>query len=56
MKRGQIIKQVILKKCEEREISGYTTLQDSDIMDILDELKEQGVTLTKEEMQNLGFD
>lgn len=56
MTRGKLIKQIILDKCEEREKLGYETLQDSDIMDILDNLRERGITLTKEEMKNLGFD
>lgn len=55
MKRGEIIKQVILNKCKEREAFGYANLQSSDITDILEQLKEHGITLTKDEMDNLGF-
>ena len=55
MKRGQIIKQVILDKCNERETYGYTNLHDSDVIDILNTLRSKGITLTSEEMVSLGF-
>lgn len=55
-KRGQIIKNVILQKCKEREIYGYTNLTDSDVTEILETLEAKNITLSKEEMLNLGFD
>lgn len=56
MKRGQIIKQVILDKCKETETLGYTNLKSSDITDILNTLSQKGIKLSKEEMNNLGFE
>ncbi len=56
IKRGQIIKQVILAKCQERETYGYTNLQSSDVTSILNELEQKGIELTRDELINLGLE
>lgn len=54
--RGQIIKQTILAKCDEREIQGYQHLTDSDVTEILEILSSHGIELTRKEMIALGFE
>jgi predicted transcriptional regulator len=56
MKRGQIIKQTILDKCKEKQITGYTNLSKTDISCTIEELKTKGIILSKQELYNLGFD
>lgn len=43
-------KQIILNKCNEREQSGYDHLNDSDIMDILEECERNGQPISRKEI------
>ncbi len=50
------LKEIILAKCDERERLGYDHLNDSDIMDILEECERKGVPVTRKEIEALGED
>lgn len=46
---------IILTKYEKRERMGYDHLNDSDIMDILEECERRNITITREELEQLGM-
>lgn len=50
------IKKIILTKCRELEQKGCVTFADSDITNLLNELKGKGIELTKEEINMLELD
>ncbi len=50
------LKEIVLKKCNEREQAGFDTLHDSDIMDILEECEREGIKVTREDLKKLGLD
>lgn len=47
---------IILAKCDERERKGYDHLNDSDIMDIIEECERKGIPVTRKEIEALGMD
>lgn len=46
-------KQIILNKCNEREQFGYDYLNDSDIMDILEECERCGQPISRKEINSI---
>lgn len=46
-----IQKSIILKKCDEREQMGFDHLNDSDIMDIIEECDRQGAHISRREIE-----
>lgn len=50
------LKDIILAKCNEREQAGYDHLNDSDIMDILEECERKNIPVTRKELEQLGID
>ena len=44
---------IILDKCDERESRGYDTLNDSDVMDILEECERLDVEISREYINKL---
>lgn len=54
-KRKEKIKSIILSKCNERDIAGYDSLNDSDIMDILEKCERNRVKMSREEIRKLRF-
>lgn len=50
------LKEIILKKCDEREKMGYETLVDSDIMDILEECEQKNIPVTRQMLEQLLLD
>ena len=56
MRRGQIIKRVILNKCIEANILGYINLNMIDKLEILADLRSLGIELTDQERHILGFE
>lgn len=50
------LKEIILKKCDEREKSGFDSLTDSDIMDILHECRRKHIPVTRKELEELAMD
>lgn len=55
-KDKKLIKEIVLKKCEERESAGFEELHDSDIMDILDECERNNIKVTRKDLHVLGFE
>ena len=53
--KALIVRLVILEQCELRREMGDSMLSTSDVQDILDELRESGIILTKEEMLKIGL-
>ena len=53
---NQELKNIILAKCDEREHLGYDHLNDSDIMDILEECNNKNISVTRKELEQLGLD
>ena len=59
MIRGQLyskfnFKDTIFKKIEERESAGYTSLTDSDVMDILDACERNNIELSRKKLKRFG--
>ena len=50
------LKEIVLKKCDERERAGYKHLTDSDIMTILEECERKNIHVTRKELEELGKD
>ncbi len=50
------LKDVILAKCDERERMGFDHLNDSDVMDILEECERKNIPVTRKEIEQLGMD
>ncbi len=50
------LKDIILAKCDERERMGFGHLNDSDIMDILEECERKNIPVTRKEIEQLGID
>ena len=48
------LKDIILAKCDERERMGFDHLNDSDIMDILEECERKNILVTRKEIEQLG--
>lgn len=49
-------KQIILNKCDERKRDGYDHLNDSDIMDILEECERCNQPLSRKEIESIFED
>lgn len=49
-------KKIILNKCNEREQNGYDHLNDSDIMDILEECERCDQSLSRKEIESIFED
>lgn len=49
------LKDVILAKCDEREKAGFDHLNDSDIIDILEECQRKGIKYTRQDLEELGL-
>ena len=49
----EIQRQIILNKCNEREQDGYDHLNDSDILDILEECERNGQPISRKEIEAL---
>lgn len=52
----ELQKQIILNKCNEREQSEYDHLNDSDIMDILEECERCGQPISRKEINSIFED
>ncbi len=50
------LKDIILVKCDEREQMGFDHLNDSDIMDIIEECERKNIPVTRKEIEQLGMD
>jgi len=50
------LRDIILAKCDERERMGFNHLNDSDIMDILEECERKNIHVTRKEIEQLGMD
>ena len=50
------LKEIILNKCYELEHQGYDHLNDSDIMDILEECERKNIPVTRKDLEQLGVD
>jgi len=49
------LKDIILTKCDECERNGFDYLDDSDIMDILEECERRNIFITRKEIEQLGM-
>jgi hypothetical protein len=49
------LKKVVIAKCDEREKAGFDHLNDSDIMDILEECQRKGIKYTRQDLEELGL-
>jgi muramoyltetrapeptide carboxypeptidase LdcA involved in peptidoglycan recycling len=49
------LKGIILAKCDECERNGFWYLNDSDIMDILEECERRNIPVTRKEIEQLGM-
>ena len=52
---NKALKDVVLAKCDEREKAGFDHLNDSDIMDILEECQRKGIKYTRQDLEELGL-
>ena len=49
------LKDIILTKCDECERNGFGYLNDSDVMDILEECERRNIFVTRKELEQLGM-
>lgn len=52
---NKALKNVVLAKCDEREKAGFDHLNDSDIMDILEECDRKHIKYTRQDLEELGL-
>lgn len=52
----ELQKQILSNKCDEREQNGYDHLNDSDIIDILEECERYGQPLSRKEIEYIFED
>ena len=50
------LKEIILKKCDEREKQGHDFLTDSDVMDVLEECHRRKIPVSRKDLKQLGMD